>query len=185
MIKIAKPFDFFLIGTVSLVVGWRPLMSTFGLRWGDNQYTYILLILPIAATLSYLDSRPASTRQEPRSLVGILLLVSAAATFAFSKLSLASLTFDVRLTISMLALVGWWIGAFVFCFDIRVSRSLLLPLFFLFGLIPLPRMALDEIVRLLQEGSAIAARLLFGATGVPVAQNGVVLTVPGLSIEIG
>jgi exosortase len=54
----------------------------------------------------------------------------------------------------------------------------------LFGLVPFPQFALNEIVHLLQQGSAFAAYVLFAAAGVPVAHDGVMLTVPGLTVEV-
>jgi exosortase len=84
----------------------------------------------------------------------------------------------------MCALVLSWIGAFLLCFGSRASRSVLFPLAFLFGLVPFPLVALNEIVRLLQQWSALAAYWLFTVFAVPVAQNGVLLTIPGLTVEV-
>jgi exosortase len=84
----------------------------------------------------------------------------------------------------MLSIVIWWIGAFILCFGIKISQSFQFPLLFLFGLIPIPVFALNEIIKLLQQGSALAARMLFAIAGVPVVQNGVMLTIPGLTIEV-
>ena len=95
-----------------------------------------------------------------------------------------SLPSDVQLSIRMFALVLSWIGSFILCFGSRASRSVLFPLCFLFGLVPFPQFALNEIVHMLQQGSAFAAYVLFAAAGVPVAQDGVMLTVPGLTVEV-
>jgi exosortase len=58
------------------------------------------------------------------------------------------------------------------------------PLCFLLWLVPLPEFALNHIVNFLQQGSAYAARLLFVIAGVPVTQDGVRLTIPGLTLEV-
>ena len=96
----------------------------------------------------------------------------------------ASLPPDEQLSVRMFALVLSWIGIFFFCFGLRVSRSLLFPLCFLFGLVPSPQAASGAIVSLLQRGSALAAHALFAAVGVPVAQDGIILTIPGLTLEV-
>jgi exosortase len=55
---------------------------------------------------------------------------------------------------------------------------------FLFVLVPLPDAAMNCIVALLQEGSAWSAHALFAAFNVPVAQHGVMLTIPNLTIQV-
>jgi exosortase len=84
----------------------------------------------------------------------------------------------------MLSLVIWWLGAFIFCFGIPAFRSLLFPLCFLFWLVPIPELALNRIVALWQHGSALSASWLFSTFGVPVSQDGVMLSIPGLSLEV-
>jgi len=84
----------------------------------------------------------------------------------------------------MLALVIWWIGAFVFCFGPHTFRRAIFPLFFLLWIVPLPQFLLDPIVRWLQQGSVTSAHLLLSAFGVPVAEEGTLLTIPGLTVEV-
>jgi len=90
----------------------------------------------------------------------------------------------MQLFLGMLAVVIWWIGSFVCCFGTRISRMYVFPLCFLLWLVPLPEFALNDIVSFLQQGSAYAANLLFTTAGVPVTQDGVRLTIPGLTLEV-
>ncbi len=76
------------------------------------------------------------------------------------------------------------IAAFVTCFGTNAARRLLFPLSFLFLLIPIPSFLLLKIVQSLQHGSAIAASLLFSAAGVPVSRTGVLVSIPGLTVEV-
>ena len=61
---------------------------------------------------------------------------------------------------------------------------MLFPLCFLLWLVPIPEPTLNKIVALWQHGSALSASLLFSALGVPVTQNGVMLSIPGLTLEV-
>ena len=54
----------------------------------------------------------------------------------------------------------------------------------MFWLVPIPTQALDTVVAIWQQGSAISASLLFSALGVPVTQDGIMLSIPGLSLEV-
>ena len=90
---------------------------------------------------------------------------------------------DERLTANMLALVSWWVGSFVLCFGARVSRALLFPLGFLLLVVPLPRFLVNGIVAWLQQASAFTAHYMFSIARVPVTQEGVLLDIPGLTVE--
>jgi len=91
---------------------------------------------------------------------------------------------DVQLSVGMLALVLWWIVSFVTCFGTQTSRTLLFPLVFLLWMVPIPSFALNKVVEFLQAESAVAARLMFSLIGVPVSQQGFVLSIPGVNIEV-
>jgi exosortase len=91
---------------------------------------------------------------------------------------------DMLLAFKMFALVLSWIGSFFLCFGPKPSGQLTFPLLFLFGLVPLPKIALDSVIALLQIGSAWSAHAFFAAFGVPVFQQGVLLTIPGLTVQV-
>jgi len=174
---------FFLLGIAAFVIDWRPLLDTFALALRDDQYAHILLIVPVGAALMFLDRGSLGRTAEPGLSLGITLLIAAALAGVYARWS-TGLPHDVQLSLSMLALVTWWIAAFVFCFGLRAFRRLLFPLCFLYWLVPFPDFILSRIVNWLQQGSAAVAQLLFTVAGVPVAQDGVVLSIPGLTVEV-
>jgi exosortase len=181
--KLSPLLRFSVLGAISLLVWWRPLTASLVLALRDNQYTHILLILPISITLIYLEWKSSET-SESRSSFGLILLVAAVAASIVAKLQIFPLRLDEQLSVSMLALVAWWIGAFIVSFGTRAFQRALFPLCFLFWIVPIPEFVLNPIVRLLQEGSVASARLLFAAVGVPVARDGTQLTIPGLTVEV-
>jgi len=185
MTKLAQhQLGFAALWAVSLLPGWRALVDTFSLSLRDDQYTYLLLIPPVSAALIFLEWRTLRTMVTLNVRTGSVSL-AIAVLIACSTLGWpAPFPSDVQLSIRMLALVLWWIGAFLLCFGYRASRLALFPLCFLLGLVPLPQLAVDRIVALLQQGSAWAAHVLFAVFGVPVVHDGVVLTIPGLTLEV-
>ncbi|HEY1904139.1 MAG TPA: exosortase/archaeosortase family protein [Terracidiphilus sp.] len=174
----------FAFWAAALVVGWRSLAETFTLSARNDEYTHILLILPISAFLIYRDWRSLRALIARNVPAGTVLLLIAALTAFFARARSASLSADVALSLTMLAFVLWSIGAFLLWLGTRATRAALFPLCFLFGLIPPPQRVLDEIIFLLQLGSAWAAHVLFSAFGVPVDQTGVFLTIPGLTVQV-
>ena len=181
---ISSPLRFSVLVAISLLIWWRPLISTITLALRDDQYTHILLILPVSLTLICLDWKSSDTPVEARSSLGYLLLGGAIAVTALARLQLLRLRPDEQLATNMLALVTWWIASFLVSFGLHAFKRALFPLCFLLWTIPLPEVLLNPIVRLLQEGSMESARLLFAIGGVPVVQDGLLLTIPGLTIEV-
>jgi exosortase len=169
---------------VSVALGWRPLMSTLTLALRSDEYTHILLILPLSCALVYLQNLRRLPDFKPAVGAGSALLIVALLVASFARWGADGLTPNVRLSLSMFALVTWWIGSVLFCLGVRAFQSLLFPLCFLFWMIPIPQFALDGIVHFLQHQSAFAARVFFGVAGVPVAQDGIVLSIRGVDIEV-
>jgi exosortase len=173
---------FSVLVAISLAIWFGPLRSTFALALRDDAYTQILLILPLSAAMVFLEWKPPapSFGRKP----GIALLLLAVAALANTVLRWRGPSSDVQLAMNMLALVGWWMAAFAISFGPSAFRRVLFPLCFLLWMVPLPEYALNWIVSLLQQGSAAAAHLLFLVAGVPVAQRGLLLHIPELTLEV-
>jgi exosortase len=177
---------FALLSLVSLAIGWHALVATFALALGNDAYTHIFLILPISVALIALEWRSRHAQARPNLGAGLALLGFAVllGSIAGGWRRPASANAEFQLSIGMLALVIWWIGAFIGCFGARTTRMFVFPLGFLLWLVPCPEFALNQVVSFLQRGSASAAHLLFSVAHVPVAQDGVVLTLPGITLEV-
>jgi len=166
------------------LIGWDPIFKTFALSWRNDEYTYILLILPFSLALFLLDRNTRQVVHEWDLRVGVTLLLAAVALAVTPRLLSSAPAADVRLAMDMLAVVLSWVGSFVLCFGHGAAGRALFPLLFLSGLVPLPDVAMNYIVAFLQEGSAWSAHLLFAVFGVPVFQQGVLLTIPNLTIQV-
>lgn len=182
--KLSPRFRFSLLIAISLLIWSNPLISTFALALRDSQYTHILLILPVSVTLLFLDWRTPEQTAEPASSIGLICLGLSAVTTVLARVQVVALLSDQRLALNMLALVLWWMGAFAVSFGMRAFRRSLFPLCFLFWLVPIPEFILNPIVAILQQGSVASARALFSIIGVPSAQDGTRMTIPGLTMEV-
>ena len=175
---------FFAQWAASLLICWRSFVETFSLSLHNDEYTYILLILPVTTTLILLERRSLYTMAAFAIRPGAGLLAGALAIGLSMRVWAAQIAPDVHLSMTMLALVLAWIGSFVVSFGLRAARSALFPLLFLFGMVPLPRNLLDTVITLLQQGSAWTAHGLFTLFGIPVDQSGVLLTIPDLTVQV-
>ncbi len=182
----STPRSFVFLCVVSLILWWHTLVATFALALQKDAYTHILLIIPFSVALILSDRKWRLARPEPNLRTGSVLLVLAVLIgFMGDAWGRASrVSSDVQLSLSMLAVVTWWIGAIVCCFGNRIFRMCAFPLCFLLWLVPIPGFVLNRIVSFLQQGSASAAHVLFAIARVPVVQDGVVLFTPGQSLEV-
>lgn len=75
-------------------------------------------------------------------------------------------------------------GAFLGLYGAAASRASVFPLFLLLLMMPIPPGTADRIIGFLQVQSASLSYHLFSLIGVPVYRDGVMLTVPGVTIEV-
>jgi exosortase len=174
---------FAVLCALSFEVWYQPLVHTLALAMKDERYTHILLILPVSAALIVQQWRENLRNVRPSAAGAGLLL------FSFFLLGLArwgglGLDTDLTIAVSMTGLVLWWIGSFLVCFGVQSFRTLAFPFIFLFWMVPLPQSFLARIIEWLQHGSAIAAQLLFSAAGMPATRDGILLFLPGLTLEV-
>lgn len=182
MTETRQQATFVLLCLLSTAVTWRSVIATFSFAIRDSEFTYILLILPVGVALAWLQWKTLKTTSwnvaAGLSLVAIGLLV------ALSPRLWPNALLGMQLSLNMLALVIWWIAAFVLCFGLRAARLLAFPLCFLLWIVPFPEVALKQMAQLLQAGSAGSATLLFRAVGVPASRDQVFLSIPGLNLEV-
>src|ERR1700728_4737778 len=164
MARIPPCLRFVLLCVISLVIGWHSLFSIFVLALRVDEYTHLLLIVPISVSLIFSEQDLLKLAPEPAVGLGSFFLIAATLIGAFSR-TISQI--DLQLSFNMLAIVIWWIGSFVLCFGTRTARLVLFPLCFLFWLVPIPAPLLEKIVVIWQHGSAISASLLFSALGIP------------------
>ncbi|MGB9145526.1 MAG: exosortase/archaeosortase family protein [Acidobacteriaceae bacterium] len=172
------------LAVIAVLPAWHPFLQTLSLSRHNDEYTHILLILPLVALIVFLERK--SVRQSYRwgSFSGpALMAIAAVSAFAayFYRQSLAP---DVALALEVSALVMWWIGSFVLCFGRGVAQAFSFTILLLLGLVPLPGIVLDRIIAVLQIASAWSAHALFALCGVPVVQNGILLTIPNLTLQV-
>ena len=180
--RLPPKLTFSFLAAISVATWWRALTSSFALALRDDQYTHLLLILPVSVALIFMDWKSPGPSTGVSLGVGSGLLVAAA--LVLPRFGAVALHSGEQLAVNMLALVMWWTGAFIFSFGTPAFRRAVFPLCFLLWIVPIPQFLLDPIVRLLQEGSVVSARLLFAAVGIPVAQDGTLLSIPGLTMEV-
>ena len=181
--RVTRQFaSFWLLWLFFSALWWRQLFATFGLAVHQDEFTHILLILPISAALIGLECKAWKQTAAWNLRAGLSLAALGVVIALASRWWLAAP--DVKLSANMLALVILWIASFVICFGTRAASVVTFALCFLFWMVPIPEFLLLRVAQMWQRGSAFAASLLFSAVGVPCTQDGIFLSIPDLNLEV-
>lgn len=148
-----------------------------------DQYSHILLVVPVSAILLYLSRRRVLASVSYSAPAGIAFLAMAGA-FAYVRGHSSDLTASSYLSLTILFFAACCVAAFVFSYGMRAFRVAAFPLLFLLLMVPLPNSVLERTIAILQNGSAVAACLLFRAAHIPYVRHGVTLALPRIDVYI-
>lgn len=156
----------------------------FFLAFRNDTYTHIPLIPIVSLFLVWTNRKSVFSRVVDRSRLGTCVLILGVITVLLARMNILHLRQSNQLSLVILGLVLFWIGAFGLFFGSHAFRQARFPLLFLLFMVPVPEPALSEIIFLLQVGSAKAAAGIFSLFGIPYLQNGLIFSLPGVAIRV-
>ena len=116
-------------------------------------------------------------------LGGFLFFLACCAELA-SRFARGGSSLGLELSGHILSLVLFWVAGFALLFGKAASKAGYFPLLFLFLMVPPPNFLLDQVIYLLQTGSAWITGALFDLLGVPVLREGFVFHLARVNIEV-
>jgi exosortase len=171
------------LAVFSAMVFRRALWTVIGSSLEVDQYSHILLVVPVSATLLFLSRKQVLAKVSYSKAGGTALLLLMAG-LGYASAHSGGLSASGYLSLSLLFFVCWCLAAFVLCYGMSAFRAAPFPLLFLLLMVPLPDSALQRTVVALQNGSADATCVLLRAANIPYVRNGTVLELPKISIYI-
>ncbi len=175
---------FVLFSMFSLVLFQAPLRSLVALSFRDARYSHALLIPIISVSLVYLQRKRIFTRPQYCCSKPVPLVAVGIGLFYLTQKQLFPLNSNDRLSVVVLAIILVWMAVFILCYGAQSFRAALFPWLFLLLMVPIPTVALNNIVLALQKGSAVMTYALFRLLGVPVLWRHFKFLLPGVEIEI-
>lgn len=175
--------NWFFLGflAASVLLFWQPISTLWRVCSTSDEYTHILLVLPISMSLAYLEGRNLKLQPRYAVLAGSVLLFL---SLALRYLVMNRLGAEDGEAGMVFLLVLFWTGSILACYGPQVFRTLIFPILFLFLLVPVPIAWLDRAIGFLQQASTSATFLLFKLSGIPVMKDGFILSLPRLQIEV-
>jgi exosortase len=175
------PFIFFL---ASIALFWVPLHQLVSLSLDDQRYSHIILIPVIGAFFLYRERHQIFPRIAIPSWAGLPFLAAALAVYGLLALRVVLAPPNYTLSITALAMLLVWVAGFAVLYGVRTFKAALFPLLLLLLLVPVPFNWMDNVISVLQRGSAEVTFLFFKLLGVPMFREGVRIELPGIGIEV-
>ncbi len=175
----------FLSGVVlTLLFFWSDGGELLSLAWNDSRYTHIALVPVVSVFLILFERDRIFRRVEYSPRLGLALAGLAAVIYAAAKIWSEPLGYYNTLTLIAAALLLVWVAAFVLFFGARCAQAAQFSLALLLLAIPIHPNIVEVAEVFLQKGSADVTYLIFRATSVPVFREGLVFSLPGVTIEV-
>jgi len=168
----------------TVVVFWHPLVGLAKLSFQDENSSHVLLIPLVSGILLFLRRKKifADAAFTP-ALGGPPLLIALVLRYGLAG-ALGTLNNTDSLAVFTSLIVLSWIAVFLLCYGAAPLKAAVFPLFYLVLMVPLPVAALQDLISLLQKGSADTCNVLFRLLGVPVLRHGFQFSLPTIDIEV-
>jgi exosortase len=175
-------YVFAAIVLLTLTVFWSPLQELLAFA-RHSEFSFIPVVPVISAFLVIARRRQVLAGSKPCPVLGALIIVLGIILLSMAKI-ISGLKSADRLLLPALAIVTALWGLFIVKYGITAARKALLPLGLLLFLVPTPQRVIGEAIAFMQHGSAILAYSAFRAIGVPAMRDGVIISLPRLTIEV-
>jgi exosortase len=150
-----------------------------------GEYSSQTLFIPLLSAYLLWDERKQifiAPRSEPMKMTPVLAgAVTAGLLATWSHITGRAYWFEVFALLSAILLA---ISSFVAVYGGSVLRRATFPLSLLLLAIPFPESFVQGIISVLQAQSASLSAILFSSLGIPVYKQGILLTIPGVTIEV-
>jgi len=172
----APPRIFIFLGLCALcLIPFRdPLSALLHHAAANDLYGHAAVVPLVVAALLYVERETIFRCPYYSPLPGLAVLAAAI------LLQLTATT----LTVSILALVIAWTGAFLACYGATALYAARFPLLFLLWMVPPPASLIERLSIALQNASADISHSLFKLLGIPVFRQGFQFSLPGLTVQV-
>jgi exosortase len=161
-----------------------PLIAFVRMSLANDDTSYLPLIPFISVWLLFVKSHKIFQHLSYDVLWGCGLLFLAGCVACASRLAAGRSSLDLQLSGSILSLGLVWVAGFLLLFGRAAAKAGDFPLLFLFLMVPLPNFVLDQVIHLLQAGSAWITGAFFDLFGVPALREGLVFHLARFNIEV-
>jgi exosortase len=169
---------------ISSIIFYKTLSTLTKFSLNDDSSSQIILIPLITFYLLYAERKRIFSITRKSIGSGAALALGGVILYWLASRGPIPQEGNWPLSLETFSIILIWSGGFLFCYGFIALRAGSFPLLFLLLMVPLPVVLLDRADYALQEGSAEIAYLIFRVLGIPVLRHGLLLSVPGVTIEV-
>lgn len=177
-----KDWLFACLTVLALALALPPLLVLLRTRWMSEYYSHIVLVPAVSAYIIFRRRKDMFRGTASFHRWGVAAMAAGLGLYVAGRFLGGGI--DVRASLSTLAALLFWCGAYLVLYGKNGSRRAFFPLAFLVFAVPIPALVIDKIIAVLVVGSAYMTRLLFMVFRVPFVQDGPVFHLPGFSVEV-
>jgi len=179
-----RNWRFLLFNAAFVIVFFGPLRELMLTSWRSGYYTYIPFIPFISAYLIHDDRQNIFSRQKYSLPLGLPLIVISGLLLYVVHAAVSLADSADRLSFITFLLIVFWIGGFTLFYGTGTLKAAAFPLLFLLFAVPIPNVALEWTITILQTGSAEVAYKILQASGMPLARDGFVFHLSKMDVEV-
>jgi exosortase len=176
--------SFLLVCVMPFALAWDSMGLLFKLVLENDTFSQIPLIPLVSLFLVYQNREAILAEVSFGGILAAALITPGMILLCVACLNLWHLSSTNLVSLLVLAMVLFWVGAFALFFGPRAFRAACFPLLFLIFMVPTPEPVLSKTIFLLQAGSSDMAEAFFRIAGVPYHRQGFVFELPGVAIRV-
>jgi len=184
MMNATRHASFLAFVVISSLAFYKTLSTLVKHSLHDQSSSHIILIPFVAFFLLYIKRQTVFLITKTNIGSGLGLALGGIILYWLANRAPFPKAGNWLLSLETFSVILVWVGGFLLCYGLGALRAGAFPLLFLLLMVPLPGVVLDRAIQALQEGSTEIAYLIFQVVGTPVARQGFVLSVPGVTIEV-
>ena len=166
------------VGLAAVIAVYAPIVPLLAQEWAAfPSLSHGFAVPLISAYLVWMRRRDLAGMNLAPSIVGLPLLVGGLVMYVAGTLAAEPFVSRVSLLVSVS-------GAILFLAGGPVTRALLPAVGYLALMIPLPYVTMKSLTDQLRVVDATASAMILPALGVPVLQNGFLLHLPNITLEV-
>ncbi len=172
----------YVIWLLTIILYSPILYQLYNQRWQTIDYTHAYFILPVSLWLAWRKRAALKSLAQTPQTTGIILSTSLiiAGIFMF----ILGWRNDY-LFISSLSLIPLAYGLILYLYGENTAKALSFPILYLLLLVPPPLGVLDSITLPMRYGISVLTEIILKTCGLPIARNGLLLSIGGHEIYMG
>jgi len=175
---------FLILTSVAVWMVYGPLRDLLGSNTHSEYYSHIMLIPLVSAYFFYKDRKGIFFANGHSYALGLVFLLAGIFLYELGRSFGNNLNKNDYTSLMVFATLIFWVGGFIFSYGWDTLRKALFPVVFLFFIIPIPSLLMDQFIYSLQKGSTEVVEVIFKLLGLSFFREEFVFQLAGANIEV-